>query len=716
VAVEAAAKLAEALEGCERRVFLLGPPNAGKSSLFNVLTGKTAAVANWPGVTVDIEVGRVKVGSVEVCIVDLPGVYGLVPTSPEEAVTRDALLLANPDVVVALLDSTQPEAGLNLVVQAAEAFPHKLVVAATKYALSHARGIHIDYERLQALLGVPVVRVSALEGIGVGELLETVARGPPGGRGVTVDYGLLEPFIGELASDPRLREAAARLDVNPRWLAVQLLAGDEGLYRLLDELGYQTLAEEAARLRAEAEKRLGMPVELHVAEHRIAFAEAIAREVVVRREPAGTRWQRLIDLFLHPVLGPLASIAGLFATFAVVFAVNLGFPLNVILRGLGLEEAAALVEEYNLSSLLERAFTGLSAIAREHLSGPLADLVADGIIGGIGFVLSFLPLIAMVYVSLAILEDTGLAARMAVSFHPLLYRFGLTGRSIFPLIMGVGCNVPAVYATRALSEEERFRAVFAAPFIPCQARLAVLIAFTSVLVDGLLAQAAAMMLVYLEAFAAALLTAYIAGRLIQPRLLARYGVKVEPKIELLMELPEVHRPHWRVIWWQVRDNLSHFIKKAGTLLFILAIVTWAMLSYGPEGRVDDPRESWGGIIGEYAGDLTHLIGVDEDKDEILGVALIDGLIAKEGVLTAIAIAQGYSEAGAEEAIQSLGLTPPQAIAFLVLISLYFPCIATLAAMKSTVKSARLVAAYAAYTIALATLFAWATYRVVEAIA
>jgi len=276
--------------------------------------------------------------------------------------------------------------------------------------------------------------------------------------------------------------------------------------------------------------------------------------------------------------------------------------------------------------------------------------------------------------------------------------------------------VPAVYATRALSEEERFRAVFAAPFIPCQARLAVLIAFTSVLVEGFLAQAATMMLVYLEAFAAALLTAYIAGRLVQPRLLARYGVKVEPRIELLMELPEVHRPHWRVIWWQVRDNLAHFIKKAGTILFLLAIVTWAMLSYGPEGRVDDPRESWGGIIGEYVGDITHVIGVGEDKDEILGVALLDGLIAKEGVLTAIAIAQGYSEAGAEEAIRSLGLTPAQAIAFLVLISLYFPCIATLAAMRATVKDSKLVAAYAVYTIILATLFAWATYTVVEALA
>ncbi len=705
-------ELLEALEDCDKRAFLLGAPNTGKSSLFNVLTGKTAAVANWPGVTVDIEVGKIRYDGRVLCIVDLPGSYGLVPTSPEEVVTREALFRARPDAIVVLLDTTQPEASMNLVVQAIEAFPGRIVVAATKYALSHARGIHIDFEKLQHLLGAPVIKVSALEGIGIEDLLDALVEGKIGGR-VRVDYGLLEPYIERLESRSDLAEATRGLGVSPRWVAVQLLAGDEHLYKLLSDAGYSELIEEALRLRGEAERHLGLPVEMHVAERRIEFAERIAREVVVRRAPASSRWQRLIDAFLHPILGPVVSVAGLFATFAVVFAVNLGFPLNMIFRSLGLEGAAAFIEEYNLSTLLGELFAWLSDLARAHLSGQLADLVADGIIGGVGFVLSFLPLIAMVYVSLALLEDSGLAARMAVSFHPLLYRFGLTGRAIFPLIMGVGCNVASVYATRSLSEEERFRAVFAAPFIPCQARLAVMIAFTSVFIEGLLAQSLTMILIYLEAFAAAMLTAYIAGRLVQPRLLARYGLRVEHRIELIMELPEVHRPHWRVIWWQVRDNLVHFLRKAGTVLFVLAIVTWATLSYGPSGPVDDPRDSFAGIAGEYFGGLTHVIGVGEDKDEILGVALLDGLIAKEGVLTAIAITQGYSEKGAEEAIRSLGLTPAQAVAFLVLISLYFPCIATLAAMKSVVKSWRLVAAYAVYSILLAIAFAGATYWVIQ---
>ncbi len=713
---ELAADVIEKLRDCDRVAVLLGAPNTGKSSLFNVLTGKTAAVANWPGVTVDLEIGKVRVGSMRLCVVDLPGTYGLVPSSPEEAVTREAIFAIKPDVIVVLLDSTQPEASLNLVIQAVEAFPGRVLIVATKYALSHAQGIHLDLEGLSSRLGAPVIPVSALEGLGIPELVQALVEARRGGR-IRIDYGLLEPYIRRLEETEWIRDAEEKLGASSRWIAVQLLSGDEHLTRLLYNLGYEDLVEEAMRLGEEAGRRLNLPIELYVAERRIIYAEELARHIVVRREPAGQKWQKLVDAFLHPVLGPIVSIAGLFATFAVIFAVNLGFPLNIMFRWIGLEGAASFIEKYNLSTVLGEAFASLAEATKQALGGSLlADLVADGIIGGVGFILSFLPLIAMVYVSLAILEDSGLAARMAVSFHPLLYRFGLTGRSLFPLIMGIGCNVPGVYATRGLSEEERFRAVFAEPFIPCQARLTVMIAFTSVLVHGLLAQALTMILVYLEAFAAALLTAWIAGRLVQPKLLSGRGIHVEHKIELIMELPKVHRPHWRVIAWQVRDNVIHFLRKAGTILFLLAIFTWAMFSFGPGGVVDNPEESFAGIMGEYAGDILRPLGIGEDKDEVLGIALLNGLIAKEGVLTAIAISQGYGDKGMEEAIASLGLTQAQAIAFLVLISLYFPCIATLVAMASVVKSWRLAILYAVYSITLAIAFASATYLMVSRLA
>jgi len=704
----------QALAGCNMIVALLGAPNTGKSSLFNVLTGSNVTVANWPGVTVDINIGRLRWDK-QVCIVDLPGSYGLVPTSPEEKVTREALLALRPYLVIVTLDSTQPEASINLVIQAVEAFPHKVLVAATKAAVSHAHGVHIDYEKLSHLLGAPVIPVSPLEGVGIDSLVEAI-RSFVGSRGLRIDYGILEPLIHELEQRSDTQAAASDFDVSPRWIAVQLVGGDRDLAGFLAANGYEGIAQAGMEAYEEASRRAGMPPELLIAEHRISLAERIIGECVVRREPAAGVWQRLVDLFLHPIAGPVLSVLGLFATFAVIFAVNTGFPLNLLLRAAGLEGAALLVEKYNLSSILQALFSYLAGVARASLSPPLGDLVADGIIGGVGFVVSFVPLIAMVYVSLAILEDSGLAARMAVSFHPLLYRFGLSGRSIFPLLMGIGCNVPAVYATRALSEEERLRAVFAVPFIPCQARLAVLIAFVAALIDGFLAQSLTMILVYLEALAAALLTSVIVARLVQPRLYGEINEFFERKPELIMELPPVHRPHWRVIWWQVRDNTIHFLRKAGTIIFLLAILTWALLSYGPMGYTSDPRSSWGWLVGEVVGDIVHVVGIGEEKDEVFGIALVNGLVAKEGVLTALAIALGYGEEDVARAIEGLGITTAQTIGFLVLISLYFPCIATLSAIRGITRSWRVTVAYAAYTLLVALVFASLTYRVVSLVA
>ncbi len=702
------------LKDCDRIVVLVGAPNAGKSVLFNTLTGRSSTVANWPGVTVDLHIGRLEADGKRICIVDAPGAYGLVPTSPEENVTLEALLKLKPDVIIALLDSTNPEGSLNLIVQLIEMAPHKTIIALTKHALSHTLGIHIDVEQLSKALGVPIVVTSALEGEGL-NLLYDYITGESGwsSKPLLIDYGLLEDEIGRLASNPGVREVAARFDVSPRWIAVQLLNRNEALAYIIEEFGYNDVLEEAGRIYESAEKKVSLQPELYLAERRLKFVEDLASSVIVKRKPAGGYWQKLADVLLHPLYGPIASFLGLFATFGAVFSLNTGFPLNMIFRYMGWEGAARALEEYNLSSLLESLFARLSGVVGEHLSQPWAGLIGDGIIGGVGFVLSFLPLVMLVYLSLGILEDSGIATRMAISFHPLFYRFGLSGRSVFPLLLGMGCNVPAEYATRGLPEDERFRAAFAVPFIPCQARLAVIIAITSVLIHSVLIQTIAVSIVYVEALIAALMTAWIASRFIQKRIYMKKRIPYEAKPELIMELPPVHRPHWKVIWWYVRDNTAHFIKKAGTIIFLLAIVTWGLLSYGPTGYTEDPALSYGGIIGERVGDLMRLIGVGEDRDQVLGLALVDGLIAKEGVLTAIAITLGYSEETSQVAVEKLGLSVPQAVGFLVMITLYFPCIATLAAMRSIVKSWRLVALYAIYSILIAILFATITYHVVE---
>ncbi|MEB3846848.1 MAG: ferrous iron transport protein B [Desulfurococcales archaeon] len=713
-----ATTLLENLKGCDRLVALLGAPNTGKSVLYNTLTKGKSSVANWPGVTVDLHIGRIRTRSKTICILDLPGAYGLVPSSPEENVTLEALLELKPHLIVALLDSTNPDAGINLVVQAIEAFDGRVIVALTKHALAHAMGVHIDIGRLQALLGAPVVPVSALEGLGLDKLLEFILGEEQANRytGLRIDYGFLEEDVKRLENNEFVARASREFSVTRRWLALQIIGKSEAVLRVLERHGYSELVALSGKIYERTLSKLGVPPEVYIAEKRLAFIEQIMRDTVVRRTPASNVWQRISNILLHPVAGPIASILGLFATFGAVFSVNTGFPLNILFDWLGWKGAAEFLDKYNLSALLIDFFNAIGNTLRPHIPPPWNGLIADGVIGGVGFVLSFLPLIILVYFSLGILEDSGIATRMAISFHPLFYRFGLSGRSVFPLMLGLGCNVPAEFATRGLPEEERFRAVFAVPFIPCQARLAVIIAITSILIKGVVAQTLAVTVIYTEALLAALMTAWIASRIIQPRIYKERGLPYEAKPELIMELPPVHRPHPKVIWWYIRDNTIHFLRKAGTVIFLLAIITWGLLYYGPNGYTVNPAESYGGIIGEWVGDLTHLIGVSEDRDQILGVALLDGLIAKEGVLTAIAISTGVGQESLQTAIESLGLTASQALGFLVLITLYFPCIATLAAMKSIVKSWKPVLGYAVYSILVAIVFATVTYHIAALLA
>ncbi|MCE4619508.1 MAG: ferrous iron transport protein B [Desulfurococcales archaeon] len=717
-AERAVLELQNTLKSCDRLVALLGAPNTGKSVLYNTLTKGKSSVANWPGVTVDLHIGRIRAGSRSVCILDLPGAYGLVPSSPEENVTLEALLELKPDLIITLLDSTNPDAGINLVVQAIEAFDGRVVVALTKYALAHAMGVHIDIGHLQSLLGVPVVPVSALEGLGIDKLMEFITgEESPRQRAILrIDYGFLEEDIRKVEKNNLVVRASEEFSITTRWLALQIVSRSEAVLRILGKHGYDQLISLSEKVYDEALSKLGVPPEVYIAEKRLAIIESIIRDTVVRRTPASNVWQRFSDILLHPVAGPIASILGLFATFGAVFSVNTGFPLNILFDWLGWRAAAEFLEKYNLSSLLIDLFNIIGNMLRPHIPPPWNGLVADGIIGGVGFVLSFLPLIILVYFSLGILEDSGIATRMAISFHPLFYRFGLSGRSVFPLMLGLGCNVPAEFATRGLPEEERFRVVFAVPFIPCQARLAVIIAVTSILIKGVVAQTVAVTAIYTEALLAALMTAWIASRIIQPRIYRKKGLPYQAKPELIMELPPVHKPHPKVIWWYIRDNTIHFLRKAGTVIFLLAIITWGLLYYGPNGYTTNPSQSYGGIIGEWVGDVTHLIGVGEERDQILGVALLDGLIAKEGVLTAIAISTGAGQESLQTAIESIGLTTSQAIGFLVLITLYFPCVATLAAMRSILKSWKPVLGYAIYSILIAITFATITYHIATLLA
>ena len=676
---------------CDIVAALAGNPNVGKSTLFNTLTGATARVGNWPGVTVELKQGETTHKGKKICVVDLPGIYGLSATSEEEVIAREFIVKGKPDVIIALIDGTAPERTLSLPIQILELTP-RVIVAVTKIDETHKMGIHLNLEKLSKELGVAVVGVSALTGQGIKELLDAiVSRRKERQEPLRIEYGGLEPIISEL--EELLRKEGALREYPPRWVAVKLLEGDAVLLKELKKENPE-LAERVEELRRSAERLIGEDPSVYIISKRFEYVDSVARKFVVRmRVRTDHSW--LERVLSSPVFGPITSVAIIFGIFLAVFAINTGFPLNVIFEMAGAPELAEAIEAWSISGMLEEGFSWLADQVRAALSTHpawLQSLVADGIIAGVGSVLVFLPLILLVFVALAMLEDSGIAPRMAVVFHEGLKRFGLSGKGVCPLVISLGCNVPGVMAGRASTDEvEKLSLVFSVPFIPCQARLVVTLAFAYAISDNPLTQAGVVLYTYLIGFTAALITA---------KLVRRHLAGGEAP-ELILEIPPIHKPKAKVVWWLSWENTKHFLRKAGIIILGLSIVVWALTSFGPSGYVpDQPAESWASDLGMVFEPLLRVYGLNQTQSWITGVSLVMGLAAKEVVLGTITMLYG-KEVDPVAAIRSLGFTFPQAMALLTFITLYMPCVATVAVIYQETRSIKWTLLYIAYSLALA---------------
>jgi ferrous iron transport protein B len=703
---KAKARMLEKGKDCDLVIALAGNPNVGKSTLFNVLTGKTAHVANWPGVTVELETAIKKYRGERICFVDLPGTYGISASSQEEIIAREFIVSGIPDAILVIADATAPERTLYLAIQILELTP-KVVVALNKIDLAHSMGIHINVEKLEKRLGVPVIAVSALQRLGIDELMKALIDVAKGKRGrkepLKVDYGVLEPYISEL--EEYIAKENPLPEYEPRWLAVRLLEGDPRLEEMIEKKGRRDIIDKARELREHFRRSSGMDAAEVAVNARFNFAENLLKDAIIRVErPKSPTVQKLEELFERPIVGPLLGLTILFVAFFIVFAINTGFPLNVILDWLGYHHAAELVENYSLSGLLSAAFDWLSSVTSTALTGRAPDwlvsLLADGVIPGVGSVLSFLPLIMLVSVTIALMEDSGIAPRIAAAIHGFFAKFGLSGKALFPMIISFGCNVPGVMASRAaIEEEERLETVFAVPFIPCQARLVVLLAFVLAFIKAAYMQALAVLAVYGIGILIYLLTALIVRRV--------YFKKKEPP-ELIIELPPIHKPSGRVVWWITWDYSKHFLIKAGVVIFALSILTWGLLSYGPHGQVTNVSESYAAILGKYfAPVIEKLWHMSYDAAWRTAFALFNGFIAKEALVETIALMQGTEDPA--KALRSIGWTLPQAMAVLVFMMLYVPCLATVAVMYQETRSWKLVLAAIAYMFAVATIVSLITY-------
>lgn len=625
-------------------VALAGQPNVGKSTLFNLLTGLHQHVGNWPGKTVERKEGYFTFNGASYRLVDLPGTYSLTAHSPEELIAREFILRERPDVVVAVVDAATLERSLYLVAELLP-LPAPVIVALNMMDVARQEGIQIEPEVLQAALGVPVVPMSATRGVGVPELLETVERMARG----ELPYA---PRLPQIRPDHRevleiLEEHIAGHVPEPypqEWVALKLLEGDPEVTRMVKEaLPPERWAEVHAILRAHDDAQVA------VASGRYEWIGRMVRAAVTHPRIGQIGLTERLDRWAtHPIWGLviLASILGL--VFWLTYTV--GAPLQGWL-------------ENGVGALAEGA-RGLLAGAPAWLSG----LLAHGVIGGVGAVLTFLPILVIFFVAMAFLEDVGYMARAAYVMDGLMHLIGLHGKSFLPLFLGFGCNVPAILGTRVIeSRRARLLTILLAPLVPCTARMAV-IAFLAPAFFG----NAALMVSWGMILTSILILA-LTGAVVN-RLMFR-----GERSAFIMELPLYHLPNWRTIGLSLWQRSLSFVRRAGTVILAVSVVIWA-LSTLPGGDLEGSYLARAGRLLEPVGRLAGL-------DWRLTVALLSSFIAKENSIATLGVLFQAGEEGLADVLAAT-YSPVVALAYLVVQTLFIPCVATVGAIRQETASWR----------------------------
>ena len=620
-------------------VALAGQPNVGKSTVFNLLTGLSQHVGNWPGKTVEQKTGTYRYNGTTINLVDLPGTYSLTANSLEEVIARDYIIQERPDVVVAVVNAASLERNLYLVAELLP-LPARVVVGLNMVDVAASEGMEVEPQVLEAALGVPVVPMTAAKNRGVRELVSVVDRLARG----EIPY---RPHVPEIREDHRqvLDEVCALIAGHvpepypEEWVALKLLEGDEAITAMLRDGCLPPERWEAVHEILKAHE----DAVLAVASGRYEWVGRMIRAAVIRpRAGQITLTERLDRWATHPLWG-LLLLAGMLAlVFWLTFAV--GTPLQSFL------------DTYVVGGLAEVASRWL-ATAPAWLHG----LVVDGIIAGAGTVASFLPILVIFFAVLALLEDTGYMARAAYVMDRFMHLMGLHGRSFMPLFLGFGCNVPAVVGARIIdSRRARLLTILLAPLVPCAARVAV-IAFIAPIFFGRAATLVAWGLI-----ATSLVVLAMVGVLIN-----RFILKRE-RAAFIMELPLYHRPNARSIGIQVWQNSGEFLKKAGSLILVMSVVVW-MLSTLPDGQIET---SYLASAGKALAPVGALMGLDWR----MLVALLTSFVAKENAIATLGILYGSAEVSLETALAGV-LAPPAALAFLVVQILFIPCVGTLAAVR-----------------------------------
>lgn len=667
----------------------IGNPNCGKTTLFNAYTGANLKVANWPGVTVEKKEGTTTYQGETYRLIDLPGIYSLTSYTMEEKVSRECIMSEEVDIIVDVVDASSLERNLYLTLQLIE-LGKPVVIALNMMDIVEERGMELDLHRLPEMLGVPTIPVSARKKSGLSILMHAVAHHKEAiGPGPLIhhhygkhsihqhDHHAEYAMVYEDEIEDKIDAIITRLSeaypdmMNKRWHAIKLLEQDASVIENhpIDLSGI-----------------VDHSYEKDIINQKYDFIEEIISEVLVNKSQKEASTDTIDRYLTSRYLGlPIFLLI-----MALVFFLT--FTVGDWLKGyfeIALEWFSSFVSN------------GMDSL---HIHAMLVSLVVDGIISGVGGILTFLPNIFILFLALAILEDSGYMARVAYVMDDIMSRLGLSGRAFLPLLLGFGCSVPAVMASRALeSSKDRFKTILITPFMSCSARLPIYVLFSSMFF-GKHAMLVCYSL-YLLGIIVAIATAYILSKM--------DGSKADHA--LLIELPEYKSPNAHTIAIYVWEKVKDYLSKAGSVIFLASVIMWVILNFGPHGYVSDIGESFGSYIGKAIVPVFRPIGLGYWQ---IIVALIAGIAAKEVVVSSCSVLFGIQNAATAhgmsamaETLAAMGFGASNAYALMVFCLLYVPCTATIATIHRELRSWKLTGMVITYQLVIAWIMSFVVFHI-----
>lgn len=649
------------------RIALAGNPNCGKSSIFNVLTKGRQHIGNWPGVTVEKKEGKLKHKGNEYSVIDLPGTYSLGAYSEDEVVARDYILKEKPEVVINVVDASNIERNLYLTVQLLE-LGTNVVLALNMMDSAKSKGIHIDSDELSKRLGIPVIETVATKKEGIDKLIEEALKVQGTSK---KNINLSKKIVENIDVIKGKFDSKENLDYSSEWISLKLLENDSSIKKYLEEKGFKEIVDYTESVIDKYTESEGLEPEMTIVDDRYSYISKVIKGIINKPSKSNKTLSDKIDnIVTNKFLGiPIFAII-MYLLYAITFKI-----------GGGLQEwVGGLID--SLGGVVVGWLEGLGA--PEFLTG----FVGDGIFAGVGAVITFVPLIMVMYFLMGLLEDSGYMARAAYIMDRVMKALGLHGKTFISMIIGSGCNVPGIMSTRTLeSKKDRMIAILINPFVSCGARLPIYLVF----IDAFFQTHAAIIL--LSLYLLGIIVALICGKILSKTLF-----KGETSY-FVMELPSYRMPSIKNVALLTWEKGGAFIKKAGIVIFPAVVVIW-LLSVLPFGVEQYSEASILGRIGTFIAPIYALAGFATWQ---ASVALFSGIIAKETVVATLGMLYAGIAEG-PELISSIAIhfTPLSAISYMTMTLLFTPCLAALGAIKRETNSTKwtLFSAIGSFVVAL----------------